>query len=469
MSQTTTSGLPKRPLTVPPVASLVLMLVVLFAVMVIVGIVITQQNATLTTQAGSQDWAQTAVQTNRSILLVLGIAAFALMVFLLLLMTSLRRYVSARADTEALALARMRAREAEVTAVQGRLKTLLNGTNEGVFFIEGTRIKFCNRALTRLTGYTDEDLQHAIFPINPPDTTENDLRRLYETISGAARSGGIWQGPFTLRSKTGEVLEANVMGAQVEGQNGQLVIIIRDTSHEKRLREQQSKFVSNASHELRTPLATIKTRLYLLRKQPDKLDEHLPVMEDVTAYMQQLIDEMMDMGRFERGVVLLQRENSSLQELAAEAVEGYQGRAERRSITLKFDQGDEPLPVFVDQKRIAQVITNLIANAMNHTPQQGTVEVRVRKDVDGAGGVVEVQDNGVGISKEMLAAAFQPFATASLGLVTGTVLGLSLAKEIIELHGGRIAVESEEGKGTLYRIRLPLLVPVQIESDAASA
>ena len=100
---------------------------------------------------------------------------------------------------------------------------------------------------------------------------------------------------------------------------------------------------------------------------------------------------------------------------------------------------------------------------MNHTPQQGTVQVRLRRDVDGDGGVVEVQDNGVGISQEMLTAAFQPFATASMGLVTGTVLGLSLAKEIIELHGGRIAVESEEGKGTLYRVRLPLLSPLTVE------
>ena len=463
MTQPTPTLPPKRTVNVPPVASFVFMLVVLFAVMVFAGALLSQQNATLLNEAGDQGWAQAAVQTNRTLLLALGIAAFALMTLLLVFMTRLRRYVDERAATEALALARMRARETDLTALRAHLKALNNSTSEGIVFIEGNRVTFCNRALTRLTGYTESDLQTSMFPANSAAVPENDLRRLYTTLSAAVREGGLWQGPFTLRGKSGDVLEMNVIGAPIEGQPEQLLIMLRDSSHEKRLREQQTQFVSNASHELRTPLATLKTHLYMLRKQPDKVAEHLPVLEDVSTYMQQLIEEMMDMGRFERGVVLLQRDNASLQDLATEAVENYQSRAQRRSIRLQTDFTDDPLPVFVDHKRIMQVITNLIANAMNHTPQQGTVQVRLRRDVDGAGGVIEVQDNGVGISADMLAAAFQPFATASLGLVTGTVLGLSLAKEIIELHGGRIAVESEEGKGTLYRVRLPLLAAAPAE------
>src|SRR5262249_44614239 len=143
------------------------------------------------------------------------------------------------------------------------------------------------------------------------------------------------QGPYTIHTRDGEELDVAVIGTSVtspsNGHGSQIMTLIRDASQEKKLQAQKTSFVSNASHELRTPLSNLKMRVYLMRKQPEKMEEHLQVLENVTNYMQGLVEEMLDMGRFERGVVILERENAILQDLVTEAVKGFKPRAERRS------------------------------------------------------------------------------------------------------------------------------------------
>ncbi|MEZ4668621.1 MAG: HAMP domain-containing sensor histidine kinase [Anaerolineae bacterium] len=180
----------------------------------------------------------------------------------------------------------------------------------------------------------------------------------------------------------------------------------------------------------------------------------------MTNQMQQLIEEMLDVGRFERGQVMLDRDNTVLQEVVTEAVNSYQPRASRRSVTLSTELAEHPIKVLVDEKRMVQVVTNLISSAVNHTPQDGRVNVSVKIDPNSNGkksALVQVQDSGVGISQDMLSQVFQPFATASQGLVGGTILGLSLAKEIVELHGGEIKAENNESGSTVFTIKLPIL------------
>jgi two-component system, OmpR family, sensor histidine kinase VicK len=345
------------------------------------------------------------------------------------------------------------------------LSSLLNNMQEGVIFSENRHVRYTNRAFARLSGYTTEEMiGKRLTSENSSLPLETDLGRLHETVSGAIALGGMWQGPYTIHSRDGEALDVAVIGTSVTGpSNGhgsQIMTLIRDASQEKRLQAQKTSFVSNASHELRTPLSNMKMRVYLLRRQPEKMEEHLQVLENVTNYMQQLVDEMLDMGRFERGVVILERENGVLQDLVTEAVTGFKPRAERRSVALNCDVPEEPIPVLVDHKRIVQVLSNLVANAMNHTPQNGLIEVSVNVEQsqdDDPFVRIEVRDNGVGIPPDVLAQVFQPFSTASQGVVSGTVLGLSLAKEIIELHGGTISVESEVGHGAVYTICLPIL------------
>lgn len=354
-------------------------------------------------------------------------------------------------------------RATELADERTQSKTILQSMSEAVVVLDAERVRYTNRALTRLTGFSSNDLTSKRLDSKDIVPLAAQLSNLRETVTAAIAKGGIWQGPSKLNMKDGRELDVAVIGLPLDAgstPSGQILLLIRDNSQEKRLQAQKNTFVTNASHELRTPLANIKTRLYLLRKQPEKIEEHVQVMDEMAAHMQQLLEEMLDIGRFERGLVMLDRDNAVLQDLVNEAVTSYQPRAARRSVTLQSDLSEQPIKVLVDHKRIIQVVTNLISNAVNHTPQDGHVDVRVSIDPSSNGrklARVQVQDNGMAISEDMLAQIFQPFTNASMGLVSGTVLGLSLTKEIVELHGGDIKVESDGEKGTLYTVHLPTL------------
>lgn len=404
---------------------------------------------------------------------MLRVVFFSLVVsglFLVLVILNIRRLKQEHLGQEAELIrankelsAQIKSSMSELTEERTQSKTILQSMSEAVLLLDSERIQYMNRALSRLTGYSSEDLIGK--PLNGENSTPvtQQLAQLRKTVADAIAQGGIWQGPFKLMDKEAHELDVSVIGLPLDESTshaGQILLLIRDNSLEKKLQAQKTNFVTNASHELRTPLASIKTRLYLLRKQPEKVEEHLPVMEEMTNQMQQLIEEMLDIGRYERGLVMLDRDNAVLQDLVNEAVSGYQPRAAHRSITLLAELAEQPIKVLVDQQRLVQVITNLISNAVNHTPQNGEVNVSVKIDPNSNGkkaALVRVQDNGASLSQDMLAQVFQPFASASQGLVSGTILGLSLAKEIVELHGGEITVESEASKGNTFTVKLPML------------
>lgn len=442
-------------LPTPSIGLVVVMVVVLFAAMFVAGLALNSQINVLETQASNQPWTESFIQTNRILVMVLGIASLALVGLLTFMMFNLRKATAApivkKDDHTA----------DEVQEMQGQLNTVLTNMHEGVIISQDTNVLYSNRALARLTGYSTEEIQSNPLSMNKPQgTLLNELARLHQTVAAAIDQGGVWQGPYKIHAKEGHELDVIVTGTPLPSHNGdapRIMTFIRGSSQERKLQDQKLDFVRNVSHELRTPLANIKTRIYLLRKQPEKMEEHLQVLENVTNYMQTLNEEMLDIDRFERGVALLQRENVILQDLVTEAVKSYEPKASRRGMTLSCELPEMPIKLLVDPKRILQVVSNLVSNAMNHTPQDGQIRVRATVETGGRFACIQVQDNGVGISSDMLAKVFQPFSIASQGLVSGTVLGLSLAKEIIELHGGEIRVESEVGKGTLYSIRLPIV------------
>jgi PAS domain S-box-containing protein len=457
---------PRTPST-PRIVPLVILLVLLFGSMILVGVSLSDLLGLVDQNARDLAWGTDLIQASRVVLMLLGLMSILLVLALALVIWYSRRAEDERTSLEAdgaLFFTEVKNHvgklSLELEDERAQLRALLDAMSEGVIYSEGSRIRYTNRALSRLTGYSPDEVID-----NPSPTAElhghfiRELVRLNEVIQGVADEGGMWQGQYTIHRKDGSEVEVDVTGAPVSGSNGhgaRVVTVITDASQEQTLQAQKTRFISNTSHELKTPLANLRTRIHLLRKQPDKSEEHLQVMESVTAYMQQLIIEMLDVARFEQGVMMLEREKAALEDLVRAAVKGFAQRAERREIGLTADLVEGTHLVFIDHKRISQVLTNLISNALNRAPQGGMVCVRV---VDGSESrvIIEVQDDGTDIPPEMLAHVFQPFSVASQGLVSGTVLGLSLSKEIVELHSGEITVESYPDQGTCFRVILPLV------------
>jgi signal transduction histidine kinase len=167
----------------------------------------------------------------------------------------------------------------------------------------------------------------------------------------------------------------------------------------------------------------------------------------------------------ERGISRLDRRITDLVELARSNYRLQLPEADRKGLHFTCELPDMPLYADIDPERITQVITNLITNGLNYTPDGGTVTLSVALDSPPQQVVIQVADSGVGIAADALPYIFQPFYRV-VSAVEGAGLGLSIAREIVELHGGEITVQSRIGAGSVFTVRLPLVAgPVPVAGD----
>lgn len=214
---------------------------------------------------------------------------------------------------------------------------------------------------------------------------------------------------------------------------------------------QRRALLADVAHELRTPLSVIRGNVEgMLDGVYARDDEHLaPVLEE-TEVMARLLDDLRTLSTAEAGALRLHREPTDAAELVAEAVAAYAPRADAAGIALS--QEVAPVPELdVDPVRVRQVLDNLLANALRHTPRGGAVRVEARPD--GGGVAFAVCDTGRGIAPDDLSHVFDRFwKTADSG---GSGLGLAIARGLVEAHGGAIRAESRVGQGTTMRFTLP--------------
>ncbi|MBI5929367.1 MAG: GAF domain-containing protein [Chloroflexi bacterium] len=364
-------------------------------------------------------------------------------------------------------------RTMELQRERSQLQAILDAMGEGVIYSEYQRaseksqVQFVNNAFSQLTGFSLPEL--AARPIGKlieelfgTEGVEKLLLGVYSRFNeGYAEQNGagrkIQRVQLTLQRRDGSQLEVAVTSTTSGTQDTPLhwqLMLVRDISQEKALEAQKSRFVANASHELRTPLANLKTRLYLLRKQPDKLDTHVDVIERTTERMISLVEDLLNVSRFERGIIPFEPTKTDLLRLVKEVLDDQQMEANRKSIYIGRQLPDAPFYLDLDPKRIHQVITNVVVNAISYTPEYGAITVSVIPQE--ASVLIQVQDTGPGIAPEVLEHVFDPFFRASEGKVSGTGLGLTIAKEIVERHSGLIWAESESGHGSVFKILLPL-------------
>ncbi len=225
----------------------------------------------------------------------------------------------------------------------------------------------------------------------------------------------------------------------------------------RRLEKAKSEFVSMVSHELRTPLTSIQGFSEILESkdlEPEKKQEFYRIILNESERLSRLINNLLNLSRIEAGIEL-NREMTDLVELVGEDIELFQSQTEIHRFKYL---GSQQLPmVYCDQDRMHQVVKNLLSNAVKYSPQGGPIEVET--GVEGKYVTLSVTDHGIGIPQDDLPHIFERFRRAEnqgLSGITGTGLGLAIVKHLVELHGGKISVRSEPGRGSTFTVYVPI-------------
>jgi PAS domain S-box-containing protein len=254
-----------------------------------------------------------------------------------------------------------------------------------------------------------------------------------------------------------DITEQKLAAAQLERLLAQL------EEQNERLREldrMKDEFVALVSHELRTPLTSILGYLELVLEGEagevsDDQAHFLAIIERNAQRLLRLVGDLLFVAQIEAGKLAIEREPCDLAQLAADCIEAARPRASEKRIELAF-AGDRRVELLGDRTRLAQLLDNLVSNAIKFTPDGGRVGVRL--NLHGRRVEVGVSDTGIGIAPEELASLFQRFfrtSEATRHAIQGTGLGLTITKAIAEAHGGTIGVESTVGVGTTFVVDLP--------------
>jgi len=380
------------------------------------------------------------------------------------------------------------------------MSNLLSATGERVYF-KDLQSRFLlvsagwitaytpDRAVKDLIGKTDFDVfsgEHAAAAFRD----EQQVIRTGEPIVGKVEletyggRAGTWVSTtkMPLRDEGGQIIGtfgiSRDVTAQIRAENtlAQQALQLRSQNESLRgLDRLKDEFIGLVSHELRTPLASILGYVEILGEDvsgPDA-DHCVKVIERNAQRLLRLVGDLQLLSQIQSGKMAMEFGSADLADIAACAVEELRPEAQRKHIDLALSVTAIPV-LSIDLTRIAQLLGNLLSNAVKFTPEGGRVEVRLGREEGQA--VLAVTDTGVGIpaaDRERIFERFYRTAIARRQEIQGTGLGLTITKAIVKAHHGTISVESDEGRGSTFTVRLPLLpVPVpdtQEPSDASDA
>ncbi|HJY80129.1 MAG TPA: ATP-binding protein [Candidatus Binatia bacterium] len=330
-----------------------------------------------------------------------------------------------------------------------------------VFGIAGD-VRNVNRAAETLLGLVLES--NTTDPLKAVDTS---VRMVLERLCSHVLSG---KGPYTPKGFEEAVKVSSSEGDRFllpraipvyEAQGGIVgaTVILQDVTRLRRFDELKNDMVATVAHEFRTPLTSLRMAIHLCLEQvvgpvTEKQADLLYAAREDCERLQAMVDDLLDLSRIETGRVEMRKRPTSTATLMETALEKHRVLSEEREVQLVIT----PLPVdeevFADPERVALVLSNLISNALRHTPAGGQITLCAQP----TNGWVrfEVTDTGAGIAEEYQPRLFEKFFRVPGTPVDGAGLGLFIAKEIVEGHGGEIGVKSEEGRGSTFWFTLPL-------------
>src|SRR5699024_1667231 len=267
---------------------------------------------------------------------------------------------------------------------------------------------------------------------------------------------------FSIESLDNPTVYFEVIGAPIFNERNLLkgaVLVIYDITEFKQLEVMRKDFVANVSHELKTPVTSIRgfseTLLDGAQEDPEIREQFLQIIFKESKRIQLLIEDLLILSKIEKDEPHININEIYIDDVFAELLPVFTQRAKKENITLEIDI-KEHISLQADEDKVKQILLNVFMNAINYTPEDGTVSIMM-KEVD-EDVLIKISDTGIGIEKEALPRIFERFYRVDKDRSRGsggTGLGLAIVKHIVEAHRGKIEVESELGKGTTFSIYLP--------------
>ncbi len=330
---------------------------------------------------------------------------------------------------------------------------------EGVIMVNKKgEIMLMNPAAERLLGVKKEDkIGRSVLS----DLKEEQLVSLVQEPSEGGKSKEV-----VIQSHNDQVrkvlLASNAVIESEDGKTVGFVSVISDVTKQKELEALKNEFLTNISHDLRSPITCIRGSLQLLcdatvNKLTPSQEKFATVALNNVDRLSRLINDLLDLSKLEAKKFTIRPALFRIDDLIQSLINEFGAWSKTKEITIKADV-EKPLEVDADKDRITQVLTNLISNALKFTPSGKTITVIARRSADLQKVEIGVRDTGPGIAEKDFEKLFEKFSrieSQAMQGVSGTGLGLTIAKEIVELHGGRIWVKSQEGEGSYFAFELP--------------
>ena len=397
-----------------------------------------------------------------------------LLIIGLLILMGVREVVMARDNQELHGdlEERVRARTAELERLAQHHQSILDAAAEGVYGIDRTgRITFANPAAARALGYQLEelvgqmahDLFHGEHPIAGPAGEAAPAPEagchLTATLEGSSRVVRRTDTTYVRRDGTRFPVELTAAPMREDGRMTGAVVVFADISERHAVDRMKDEFVSVVSHELRTPLTAIRGSLGLIAggavgELPAGAARMVSLALDNSDRLTRLINDILDLERIQSGAVPLELSVHDAAEVLEATLASVRSLADAAGVALVVGAAEGR--VHGDADRLVQALTNLIGNAIKFSPRGG--EIVVAAEREGSHVTFRVQDQGRGIPEEKLEAIFGRFQqvdSSDSRQKGGTGLGLAITKTIVDRHGGRIWVESEVDRGSVFRFTIP--------------
>lgn len=341
---------------------------------------------------------------------------------------------------------------------KAQMQELYDANIIGVFYcnVNGL-IMNANDAFLNIIGYSRKELEAGNLNwvrITPPEYHAEDQKAIKELVTKGVLKP--WEKEYI--RKDGSQVPVIVGATMTDKTKGEAMAFVLDITERKKLEQRKDEFIGIASHELKTPLTSIKGYVQILERiiqqmGDPRLELYLKKTNTYIDRLNTLIADLLDVSKIQAGKLQLNYSSFNIKELAEEAIEGIQHMNSHHKIIL---QEATDIQINGDRQRLEQVFTNLLTNAIKYSPTADKVYVFVEKK--GNTVQVKVQDFGVGIAKKEQQKLFQRFyrVESTAKKFSGLGIGLYISCEIVERHGGKMWVESDEGKGSIFYFTLPI-------------